>query len=44
MFPAQEGGPGVWMRNMHMKELLGEFEPSDLGKKLFGLQSWNNPQ
>jgi hypothetical protein len=40
MFRSQEGKPGVWQRKMFVQQLLGDFQPSELGQKLFGLKPW----
>jgi len=42
MFPAQEKGLGVELRRQEMIKMIpSELQLTDLGKKLFGLQSWN---
>jgi len=41
MFPAKEGGEGTDVRKKVMEELTKKIPVSDLGKKLFGLESWS---
>jgi len=40
MFPAQQNAPGVEIRREIMTSCLEGLEVSDLGKKVFGLESW----
>jgi len=42
MFPAQEKAPGTTFRKIELHKYLGGFEPSPLGRKLFGLDTWNS--
>jgi hypothetical protein len=42
MMPAYEGYPGTEFRSRQMKQMIPkEFQISELGKKMFGLESWN---
>eukprot|EP01119_Soliformovum_irregulare_P018642 TRINITY_DN5760_c0_g2_i1.p1 TRINITY_DN5760_c0_g2~~TRINITY_DN5760_c0_g2_i1.p1 ORF type:complete len:424 (-),score=122.18 TRINITY_DN5760_c0_g2_i1:99-1370(-) len=40
MFPAQWDGPRFQLRCQEMSKILGNFVPTELGLKLFGLKNW----
>lgn len=41
MFPAREGMEGTERRRLGILDLMPEtFSPSELGKKLYGMESW----
>eukprot|EP00027_Filamoeba_sp_ATCC50430_P014829 CAMPEP_0168567166 /NCGR_PEP_ID=MMETSP0413-20121227/14848_1 /TAXON_ID=136452 /ORGANISM="Filamoeba nolandi, Strain NC-AS-23-1" /LENGTH=413 /DNA_ID=CAMNT_0008599315 /DNA_START=169 /DNA_END=1407 /DNA_ORIENTATION=+ len=40
MFPAQEGAPGTKQRLADLKQLLHGHQPGELGRKLYGMDSW----